>query len=413
MLAALSLNTSCQQEEAENLPEGYATFSISKSPRDNGRMKELSGPSFILFSMMDSHGNVRENIKLPLYSFGQSYMTEEFELHTGTYKLTQFAVLDETNKIIFATPSEGSALAQYVLDPLPIEFSVNENEDTHIIPQVLAVFEDDLPEYFGYASFGFEVVSPKLKSMSNYYTDASEVPSEKFMFFYDAQGRLSSFDRYGYVPGLETQQIRFSLEYFIEGSDLFYIMNVRSIVNGNPDSLLSKRKVYLDANANVVRDILYNFDPELQQEVRRETIYNRFSGGYTVIVSGWDLIGGYETPKFEFRVRKASYETDATGNITKQKIYKSDLESVESEYLFTNDSRINPLYNLTPYFTNFFLWERYAISQSQSNTLKMTPVGCEDESCELRLSYKYQNGYVTEVNLPGGPLLYKRTYEYY
>ena len=64
-------------------------------------------PAFVLFSIKDSNGEVQENIKLSLTSFGQRYISENLELQEGKYQLTQFVVLEEAEKIIYATPLEG------------------------------------------------------------------------------------------------------------------------------------------------------------------------------------------------------------------------------------------------------------------------------------------------------------------
>jgi hypothetical protein len=152
------LSFSCQPDESLPSTLGKATFSLSPQTRNNGRISGTATPAFVLLSVKDSEGKAQENIKLPLYSLGQSYLSENLELEIGAYQLSQFVVLDATNKIIYATPLEGSDLAKYVSDPLPMEFSVD-TDGTQVIPQVLAVLEDDKPESFGLASFGFEIVN--------------------------------------------------------------------------------------------------------------------------------------------------------------------------------------------------------------------------------------------------------------
>ena len=53
---------------------------------------------------------------------------------------------------------EGSEFAELVQNPLPIEFSVTEDEATTVSPEVLVVGENDTPEDFGYVAFGFQIV---------------------------------------------------------------------------------------------------------------------------------------------------------------------------------------------------------------------------------------------------------------
>lgn len=154
----LVFSVSCNKEESPSPALGKATFSLSPQTRNSSRVSETTTPAFVLLSIKDGDGNVQENIKLPLFPFGQSYLSENLELQTGEYELTQFLVLDESDKIIYATPLEGSDLAQYITDPLPMKFTITK-EGSQIIPQVLEVLDDDAPESFGFASFGFEVIS--------------------------------------------------------------------------------------------------------------------------------------------------------------------------------------------------------------------------------------------------------------
>jgi hypothetical protein len=154
-LAIILIN--CQEHDLESHKEGKVSFSLSQMTRSNGRAKETATPAFVLLNVEDSHGQVQENIKLPLLIFGQSYISESLDLQIGNYRVTQFTVLDATSEVIYATPMEGSPLAQYVADPLPIDFTVTA-EGVQVTTEVLAVVDTDEPELFGYASFGFHVV---------------------------------------------------------------------------------------------------------------------------------------------------------------------------------------------------------------------------------------------------------------
>jgi hypothetical protein len=206
ILPILFLSFSCQQDE--NLPPtlGKATFSLSPQTRNSGRVSGKSTPDFVLLNVKDSKGKAQENIRLPLYALGQSYMSENLDLQTGTYQLTQFTVLDAANQVIYATPLEGSELAIYVNDPLPMEFSIIENQGTQITPQVLAIASDDTAELFGLASFGFEVVNAGVKLHSEEFftydpTNAAStegfVQSLKFMYKYQ-EDKLIQIDVYDY-----------------------------------------------------------------------------------------------------------------------------------------------------------------------------------------------------------------------
>jgi hypothetical protein len=251
--------------------------------------------------------------------------------------------------------------------------------------------------------------SGMLKSMSNYYYSTSEVPDEKFIFSYDAQGKLSAYDRY--VPaGTENgmrRQLHFALEYAVE-MNTTYKVTVWEISEGQPDVIVGRRRVHLDDNLNFVRDIIYDANGD---KVMRENVYTVIEGGYSVLVRQW--IEDYN----QYGVTKVGYETDTNGNVTKKKVYNSHFEGVnvdeqvQSEYILTHDTTSNPLYNLTPYFLGFNSLNRYADSESKYNVVTLVPQECQ-EDCSSVFNYKFENGNVTEVS-PGGFLLYKRTFEYY
>jgi hypothetical protein len=148
---------SCQHEETPSPIKGKVTFSLSQVTRSDGQGKETATPAFVVLDVEDSHGQVQENIKLPLLTFGQNYISENLDLQTGDYRITQFIVLDAVDEVIYVTPMEGSPLSQDVADPLPIEFTVTAG-GIQVTPEVLAVVNTDEPELFGYTSFGFKII---------------------------------------------------------------------------------------------------------------------------------------------------------------------------------------------------------------------------------------------------------------
>jgi hypothetical protein len=155
---------SCQDEDKGIPAKRLIQFSYkAENQNSGGRTKDTATPAAVLLTLTDNEGSVIEqNKKLPLYAFGSSFTSEGFQLTVGNYVLTQFVVLDAADEIIYVAPLEGSDKAQFVSDPLPINFSVSENGSTTITPQVLAVNEIDTPENFGYVSFGFEVVQTQI-----------------------------------------------------------------------------------------------------------------------------------------------------------------------------------------------------------------------------------------------------------
>lgn len=174
----------CCKEQDENLPriKGKILFSPEQVGRSDGRINEQAKAAFVYLSLKDSAGNAIESLKLSLFTLGQGFITENFEMETGNYYLTEFIVLDSSSNVIYATPLEGSGLAKYVDDPLPIEFKVG-NGETRIKPQVLAVQPTDDSELFGMVSFGFDI-APRSGSLNLriHYPDAGAYDSAYIVF---------------------------------------------------------------------------------------------------------------------------------------------------------------------------------------------------------------------------------------
>jgi hypothetical protein len=199
---------SCQQEESI-LNKGTVTFSPATQTRNNARVQEVPKPAFALLSIKKENGEVVvEKKKLSLFSFGQGYVSENLELPTGSYQLTQFMILSADNSILYATPVEGSALAQFVADPLPISFTITENKNNLIVPQVLTVEPTDKPENFGYASFGFEVVAFNQNFIKKIETRDSN------------DGKLLSISYYTY-----SQNQLITIKSFLRDNDDFILAN--------------------------------------------------------------------------------------------------------------------------------------------------------------------------------------------
>lgn len=152
---ALSLMISCERDEIA-LKEGRLEFTFSPDGAlSGGRINQSA--SALLVTIEDAEGNViHERKEIPLFKFGEGYLSEPIALTSGNFRLTEFIVLDENDVALYATPLEGSPLAYLVDDPLPIDFSITKNNLTKISPQVIKV-EGNTSVDFGYATFSFDV----------------------------------------------------------------------------------------------------------------------------------------------------------------------------------------------------------------------------------------------------------------
>jgi hypothetical protein len=150
---------SCSQDESKVAKLGNISFSFSQAAGADSRVADVGTPTSVLLTIKDSNGNaLYENKKLSLFSFGQSFTSESLKMNIGNYTLTQFIVLDATDKALYAAPLQNTVMAKYVSMPLPLSLAVSDGLTTTVTPEVLAVSSDDQPASFGYASFGFSIV---------------------------------------------------------------------------------------------------------------------------------------------------------------------------------------------------------------------------------------------------------------
>src|SRR4051812_6979453 len=151
---------SCNHNHYETTPaKGSVTFSLSQGKIAGGRVAAEAASTAVI-SIKDGQGNlIYENHKLSLIAFGQDYISESLSLGTGNFTLTGFAILNSANEIIYASPVENSDKAKIVSKPLPMPFTISKENTTQVIPEVIAVTNQDTAASFGYASFGFKVVN--------------------------------------------------------------------------------------------------------------------------------------------------------------------------------------------------------------------------------------------------------------
>jgi hypothetical protein len=163
--------------------KGSAIFSYTnKETNIGGRVSDaLMIPAFILLSIEDSNGKeILRDKKLSLQTFGESYISQAIELGHGSYQLTKFLVLNDKDTVIYATPLEGTDIAQYVDDPLPVNFAITQDKETQVSLQVLSLGNEDkkLSYYISYREV--EVVG----------TGIIEQPESRVYYNYKLNGQL-------------------------------------------------------------------------------------------------------------------------------------------------------------------------------------------------------------------------------
>ena len=160
ILAVIGIS-SCENSVTDNAGSGSIEFSISMPDQDAKSTADSSVASFhLLISVEDMDSNAVFTDKLiPLYIFGNGYVSENIEIKAGQYLLTKFMVIDPSGAVVFASPLAGSPLAYLTKRPLPIIFKIDPAATTRVVPEVLVV-GDQTPDKFGYANFGVQIVKP-------------------------------------------------------------------------------------------------------------------------------------------------------------------------------------------------------------------------------------------------------------
>jgi len=141
LLVLFTLLISCTKSEEPNSPnipetpdaiaQGAQSFSISNKEITAKSTSGLTAKEFIpanvFVSVETSNGaTILNRKKLSVIDNGGDYVTEEIMLDPGTYKLTEFIVIDSDDFVISLVPKATSALSQFTSTSLPFNFPVQE-----------------------------------------------------------------------------------------------------------------------------------------------------------------------------------------------------------------------------------------------------------------------------------------------
>lgn len=136
ILFAFLLVISCSSDKEDNetlVTEGKQVFRIDvkelSAKTALGRSQKDLVPAYALVSLNDREGaSVLNREQLVLTKVGNSYVTAEISLESGTYTLIEFIVIDENDVVISLAPKENSVLAEFVSSPIPYDFVVSSDE---------------------------------------------------------------------------------------------------------------------------------------------------------------------------------------------------------------------------------------------------------------------------------------------
>lgn len=201
LILVSSLMTSCVKEPVDNsITKPDIEFTLSISIPDGQVLKSTAVNSLdavrcVVLTILNDDGSPTKysGCEVKLLNMNGVYFTQKLSLKTGTYKLTQFLMLDEVNNTIFAAPLMGSQQAQNVTNPLPILFNINTDNVRSVNVEVLST-ANLTPDDFGFVKF--PVVNVNTFSFMMAVTD---FPDDSLL---SALLNITS-DSYSYLQNLE------------------------------------------------------------------------------------------------------------------------------------------------------------------------------------------------------------------
>lgn len=225
---------SCKDTDIEFQGKGKVTISFNDESILKGRHNIVA----VLLSIESASGEIiYSNERIELYSLGGEFISEELEMNTGDYYLTSFLLVNASNEVVFIAPIQGSTQAQYVSNPLPLWFSVFENEYTTVNPEVINVQDCGCSaDSFGYVSFGFNIVSCDGIPSRNYHRGIIDIEVtglfDEFHVFI-----LPNSDMYYYEGNLNNATLA-GFSYYFDGDKITELVEGSHYLGKHSDTAL-------------------------------------------------------------------------------------------------------------------------------------------------------------------------------
>jgi uncharacterized protein (TIGR02145 family) len=150
----------CAKEKEALIQEQEFFFALTTPDAKIGSdAKGLSGYNLtdarkIVLTIQNAEGTPTKytSSELKIYQMNGAFFSQKLVLKTGSYRLTEFLIMDSTENVIFAAPLTGSYEAQNVTYPLPIAFEVIKDISSRVNVEVISTVNKS-PEDFGLVSF--------------------------------------------------------------------------------------------------------------------------------------------------------------------------------------------------------------------------------------------------------------------
>ena len=194
LLFLVLIAISCSSE-TDDLIKGTHAFridSIEITAKGSGLAQKGLEPSIALVSINDQKGNaVYTRERIALTKEGDSYITSEISLDVGTYTLVEFIVADANDILISLFPKENSDLAQFVSNPLPMDFTVS-SEETKVTQTENIDAAGFTPINFGYTRLS--LIVPESTDSFSITVDDSDSTTTKLLDIKSITGSTYTID---------------------------------------------------------------------------------------------------------------------------------------------------------------------------------------------------------------------------
>jgi hypothetical protein len=153
---------SCMDQDGPVQNKTQVSFSVALPNSGGGHVAEFPKAASLMISVESADGNLLlDQEEIELQELAEGYVSIPMKLPAGDYLVTEFVVVDESGKPIFATPSMNSELAPLTAVTLPFKFEI-ESDAMKIEFQVLDAITNASTK-FGYDTFKRKAGSFKLE----------------------------------------------------------------------------------------------------------------------------------------------------------------------------------------------------------------------------------------------------------
>ena len=135
---------SCQEDpiDVPNDPVevSFNIIASNTATLKNTPLADLENAQKVILTIQKCDGTPTDFIQheLDIYKLGDADITGKIALLFGSYKITEFYVLDDLDNIVYTSPLEGSLMAQNVTDPLPVLFNVSQKKSKAVEVEVVS-----------------------------------------------------------------------------------------------------------------------------------------------------------------------------------------------------------------------------------------------------------------------------------